>query len=142
MFTRIQPSYSSTWFDRGMNTNRDILDRWTPSNTSSTLPALIPETSPRAAERTQYAEFQLYSMLDTWVKRSDYCRLQSINFGYNIPPTVIHKLGLSTLRVAFEARNIWVFGSNYKNFLDPETMGNPFAQPIPKSFTFSLSAKF
>ena len=81
-------------------------------------------------------------MLDTWVKRSDYCRLQSINFGYNIPPTVIHKLGLSTLRVAFEARNIWVFGSNYKNFLDPETMGNPFAQPIPKSFTFSLSAKF
>ncbi len=142
MYTRIQPSYSMTWFDRGMNTNHDILDRWTPSNPNATLPALMPDNGNRSAEYTQYAEFSLYSMLDTWVKRSDYCRLQSVRLGYNIPPRLLAPAGISTLTVAFEARNLWVFGSNYRNFLDPETMGNPFAQPIPKTYTFSLNLRF
>ncbi len=142
MYTRIQPSYNSVWFDRGMNTNRDIFDRWTPANPTATLPALMPDNGYRADERTQYGEFTLYSMLDTWVKRSDHVRLQSINLGYNIPTPVVARWGLSTVRVALEARNLLVFGANYKNFLDPETMGNPFAQPIPKSYTFNLQVKF
>lgn len=141
MYTRIQPSYSNVWFDRGMNTNRDILDRWTPENTSSTLPALMPEGY-RSDERVQYGEFSLYSMLDSWVKRSDYVRLQSVILGYNLPTSLVARLGISTVRVAFEARNLLVFGANYRNFLDPETMGNPFAQPIPKSYTFNLQVKF
>lgn len=141
MYARIQPSYSSVWFDRGMNTNRDILDRWTPSNPTSTLPALMPE-GVRPDERTQYGEFTLYSMMDTWVKRNDHVRLQSVMLGYSIPGAPLKSIGMQSLRVALEARNLLVFGSNYKNFLDPETMGNPFAQPIPKSFTFSLQAKF
>ncbi len=142
MYTRIQPSYSMTWFDRGMNTNHDILDRWTPSNPGATLPALMPDNGYRSPEYTQYAEFSLYSMLDSWVKRSDYCRLQSVRLGYNIPPRFLAPAGITTLTVAFEARNLWVFGCNYKNFLDPETMGNPFAQPIPKTYTFSLNLRF
>lgn len=142
MYTRIQPSYSSTWFDRGMNTNRDILDRWTPSNSSSTLPALLPDNGYRSAEYKNYSEFQTYSMLDTWVKKSNYFRMQSLRLAYNIPPSVLKPLRMSILTVAFEARNLWVFGSSYKNFLDPETMGNPFAQPIPKTYTFSLNLKF
>lgn len=141
MYTRIQPSYSSVWFDRGMNVNRDILDRWTPSNTSSTLPALIADGT-RPSERLNYAEFATYSMLDTWVKRNDHIRLQSVILGYTLPSSPLKSLGMSSLRVALETRNLLVFGSNYRNFLDPETMGNPFAQPIPRSFTFSLQAKF
>lgn len=141
MYTRIQPSYSPVWFDHGMNTNRDILDRWTPSNPDATLPALMPEGY-RSDERTQYGEFSLYSMLDSWVKRSDYVRLQSLILGYNLPTSLLAHAGISTVRVAVEARNLFVFGANYKNFLDPETMGNPFAQPIPKSFTFNLQVKF
>lgn len=142
MYTRIQPSYSNTYFDRGMNTNRDILDRWTSSNPTGTLPALMPEdtTSPVYSYYAQYGN--AYSMLDTWVKKSDYFRLQSLRLAYNIPPSVLKPLRMSILTVAFEARNLWVFGSNYKNFLDPETMGNPFAQPIPKTYTFSLNLKF
>lgn len=96
----------------------------------------------RSDERTQYGEFTLYSMLDSWVKRSDHVRLQSVILGYNLPLPFIHYAGLSSVRVAFEARNLLVFGANYKNFLDPETMGNPFAQPIPKSYSFNLQVKF
>lgn len=142
MYTRIQPSYSNVWFDRGMNTNHDILNRWTPTNTDTNLPALLPDNGYRSEERTQYGEFSLYSMLDTWVKRSDYVRLQSVNLGYNLPTPLVASWGLSTVRVALEARNLLVFGANYDNFLDPETMGNPFAQPIPKSYTFNLQVKF
>ena len=85
MYTRIQPSYSNTYFDRGMNTNRDILDRWTSSNPTGSLPALMPEdtTSPVYSYYAQYGN--AYSMLDTWVKKSDYFRLQSLRLAYNIP---------------------------------------------------------
>lgn len=142
MYTRIQPSYSNTYFDRGMNTNRDILDRWTPANPNGTLPALLPETSgsPTYSYYSQYGD--AYSMLDTWVKKTNYFRMQSLRLAYNIPPSVLKPLRMSILTVAFEARNLWVFGSSYKNSLDPETMGNPFAQPIPKTYTFSLNLKF
>ena len=142
MYARIQPSYSNVWFDRGMNTNRDILDRWTPTNTSATLPALLPDNGYRSDERLNYGEQSTYSMLDTWVKRNDHVRLQSVNLGYNLPTPMLSRVGLGSVRVAFEARNLLVFGANYKNFLDPETMGNPFAQPIPKTYTFSLNLKF
>lgn len=141
MYTRIQPSYNPVFFDRGMNTNRDILDRWSPSNPDGTFPALMRDGY-RTDERTQYGEFTLYSMMDSWVKRSDHVRLQSVILGYNIPTPVVARMGLSSVRVAFEARNLAVFGASYRNFLDPETMGNPFAQPIPKSYTFNLQVKF
>ena len=141
MYARVTPSYSNTIFDRGMNTNRDILNRWTPSNTSSTLPALIVGDN-RQAEYVQYSEFSLYSMLDIWVKRADHVRLQNIRLGYNLPKQWISKIGVKNATVALEARNLLVFGCNYDNYLDPETMGNQFAQPIPKSFTFSLNVAF
>ena len=54
----------------------------------------------------------------------------------------MHILGIRSATVALEGRNLFVFGANYKNFLDPETMSNQFAQPIPKSFTFSLNMNF
>ena len=141
MYTRVTPSYSNTIFDRGMNTNRDILNRWTPSNNTSNLPALLTEGY-RQAEYVQYSEFSLYSMLDTWVKRSDHVRLQNVRLGYNLPKKWLNPLRLKNAVVALEARNLLVFGCNYDNYLDPETMGNQFAQPISKSFTFSLNVGF
>ena len=141
MYTRVTPSYSPTWFDRGMNTNRDILDRWTPQNPNAALPALMVEGY-RQPEYVQYAEFGTYGMLDSWVKRSDHVRLQNVRFAYHLPGSLISRIGMKNATVAVEARNLLVFGANYKNYLDPETMGNQFAQPIPKSFTFSLNVTF
>lgn len=69
-------------------------------------------------------------------------RIQSIRLGYELPFELIKKLGVSQATVALEGRNLFVFGSSYTNYLDPETMGNPYAQPIPKSFTFSLNLNF
>ena len=41
---------------------------------------------------------------------------------------------------AFQVENSDII--SYHNYLDPETMGNPYATPIPKSFIFSLNINF
>ena len=141
MSVRTQPSYSPTNFDRGLNTNTDILNRWTPTNTNTNLPALM-DPSVRPRKYLQYSEFPLYSLMDTHVKKSNYMRVQSIRFGYRLPSEFLKKLKISSASLSLEGRNLFVVGSNYDNFLDPETMGNPFAQPIPKQVTFGLNVNF
>lgn len=140
-FVRCSPSYSPTNYDRGMNSNRDILNRWTPTNTNTTFPRLM-NSSDRPAEYSQYSEFTLYSMLDTWVKRNDHVRLQNLRLAYTLPSEISKKASMERVTIALEARNLFVFGADYTNYLDPETMGNEFAQPIPKSFSFNLNVTF
>ena len=59
MKVRVQPSYSPTYFDRGLNTNHDILNRWTSTNTNTDMPALMVNTTERAAEYTHFSEYSL-----------------------------------------------------------------------------------
>lgn len=140
-FVRCTPSYSPANYDRGMNSNRDILDRWTPTNTNTSFPVLMNSTD-RPAEYIQYAEYSLYSSLDTWVKRNDHVRLQNVRLAYTLPSEITKKASIERVTVGLEARNLLVFGADYTNYLDPETMGNEFAQPIPRSFSFNLNVTF
>ena len=142
MKVRVQPSYSPTYFDRGLNTNRDILSRWTATNTGGTFAALMVSTPARLAEYTRYAEYNTYSMLDIWVRNSSYARMQSLRLGYKLPKKWLAKFGISSASLSLEGRNILVIASNYNNYLDPETMGNPFAQPVAKSYIFGLNVNF
>ena len=142
MKVRVQPSYSPTYFDRGLNCNHDILNRWTATNTDTDMPALMVSTAARAAEFTHFSEYNTYSMLDTWVKSCNYWRLQSVRLGYKLPKEWLKSLGITSASVSIEGRNLMVVASNYDNYLDPETMGNPFAQPITRSFIFGLNVNF
>ena len=142
MKVRVQPSYSPTYFDRGLNTNRDILSRWTATNTGGTFAALMVSTPARLAEYTRYAEYNTYSMLDIWVRNSSYARMQSLRLGYKLPKKWLAKFGISSASLSLEGRNLLVIASNYNNYLDPETMGNPFAQPVAKSYIFGLNVNF
>ena len=142
MKVRVQPSYSPTYFDRGLNCNHDILNRWTATNTDTDMPALMVSTAARAAEFTHFSEYNTYSMLDTWVKSCNYWRLQSVRLGYKLPKEWLKSLGITSASVSIEGRNLMVLASNYDNYLDPETMGNPFAQPITRSFIFGLNVNF
>lgn len=141
MHVRCQPSYSPTYYDRGLNTNTDILNRWTPEHTNTIFPKLM-TSDERPAEYIQYNEYNLYSMLDIWVKKSNYFRIQSLRLAYDLPARWLKPIGVRNASVSLEGRNLWVIASNYNNFLDPETVGNPYAQPIPKSFIFGLNVNF
>ena len=124
-----------------MNTNRDILNRWTSDNPNGKFAKLMVK-SERPREFIQYNEYNLYSMLDTWIKDCNYVRLQSLRLGYKLPAQWTSRVGIKNASLSLEARNLFVIASNYHNYLDPETMGNPYAQPIAKSFIFGLNVNF
>lgn len=141
MKVRTSPSYNSTTFDRGLNTNHDVLNRWTPENTSSKLPALM-NSDYRSAEYVQYHDLNLYNMLDIWVKDCNYVRLQSLRLAYKFDLPCMKRIGIKSASASVEGRNLFVIASNYNNYLDPETMGNLYAQPISKDIIFGISLGF
>lgn len=137
-YVRTDASYSITSYDRGLNSNRDILSRWTADNTNTRFPALI-SNDKRVAEYNFYSDFRYENRLDYLVRKGDYMRIQNIRFGYNLPQGLLKQLSLSSATVAIEGRNLFVVGSDYEGHLDPETMSNMYAQPVAKSFVFSLN---
>ena len=109
---------------------------------SALLPALMVNSAARANEYTHYSEYNTYSMLDLWVRDQNYCRLQSLRLGYRIPKEVLKPIGITSASVSLEGRNLLVIASDYDNYLDPETMGNPYAQPVTRSFILGLNVNF
>jgi hypothetical protein len=77
-----------------------------------------------------------------WVRSCNYVRLQSLRLGYSLPKKFLSRVGVSSASLSLEGRNLFVMASDYNNYLDPETMGNPFAQPITRSFIFGLNINF
>ena len=142
MYVQTTPTYDPTNYDRGLNSNRDILNRWTPDHTNTTLPKLMTENDGRTGEYLRYKEQNLFRELDIWVKKQNYFRFESIRLGYELPEKWLKPVGIKSASVSLEGRNLWVIASNSHNYLDPETMGNPYAAPIPKSFIFGLNVNF
>ena len=144
MKVRVQPSYNPVYFDRGLNTNHDILNRWSPENTSSNFMPLLVYSRETVAEYTRFSDGigNTYNMLDTWIKSCNYWRLQSLRIAYRLPSEWLKQFGISSASLSLEGRNLLVFASNYDNYLDPETMGNPYAQPIAKTIIFGLNVNF
>jgi TonB-linked SusC/RagA family outer membrane protein len=140
-FVQVPPSYSSVSYDRGVNSNRDILNRWTPENKNTVFPVLMADNY-RMEDFRAFSYYNYDRSLDIWIKRSNYMRVQSIRLGYDLPESLIKVFRIHSGVVSLEARNLFVIASDYKNFLDPETMGNPSAQPIPKTIIFSLNLNF
>ena len=141
MKVRVTPSYNSTTFDRGLNSNHDVLNRWTASNNSGKYPVLMNSTD-RPAEYVQYHDLNLYNMLDTWVKNCNYMRLQSLRLAYKFDTAWLKRFGIKNASASIEGRNLLVIASDYDNYLDPETMGNPYAQPVSKDIIFGISLGF
>ena len=139
---RVQPTYNTLFYDRGLNTNRDILDRWTVDNKDGKFPTLMSNDGVHGSEINFYENYASYGMLDIWVKKCNYLRCQSIRLAYKFDGKWMKKIGVRTASVSLEGRNLFVVASDYKNYLDPETMGNPYATPLPKSAIFTLNVGF
>lgn len=139
---KTDPTYYIADPDPGRNMNRDILDRWTPENKNGKFPALTSLNTNPADYYLFSTRRDLYKSLDIWVKKLSYIRLQNIRLAYHFPSEWLHKLSISGATVGLEARNLFVFGSSYKNYMDPESMSNLYSTPVPKSVTFNLSLNF
>ena len=128
-YVRVQPSYSLTSFDRGQNTNRDILNRWTPENPTSNIPRA------RAQGSNEYSSL--------YVEDGSFLKLKNISLGYNFEAKTLKPLHISSARVYLSAENIATI-SGYSGS-DPEvsTRNSPLTpgfdwSPYPRAFSMSL----
>ncbi|HEY1193792.1 SusC/RagA family TonB-linked outer membrane protein [Flavobacterium sp.] len=142
------PPYNGAEVDRGRNYSSRILDAWSPTNTSSNLPGI---TSMTSGSGDSWMAYQWYSggnniitmnYLDTWVRKMSYMRLNSIRLGYTLPKAFTDHINISSIRLNVEARNLFVISSDFKGYFDPETYGNIYSQPVPKSFTVGCNVTF
>ncbi|MCL7764021.1 SusC/RagA family TonB-linked outer membrane protein [Polaribacter sp. Z014] len=137
------PSYNLALAQPGNNYSTDILKAGT-----GNYPALIGATSPGFDTDLVYTWFnssddgQTYNDLDIWVKDISYIRVSSIKLSYAIPIKKLEKLKISSLNFNLEGRNLFVFGTDYDGFFDPETYGSLYAQPIPRIISAGFNLSF
>jgi TonB-linked SusC/RagA family outer membrane protein len=125
-----------TDFPTFVNGNRSVrvLDSWTPSNTSATLPAL--------SNSIQNSETQPNSY---FVEDGSYLRLKNVQLGYAFPDSIVDKIGLTSLRMYIQGTNLLTI-TGYDGW-DPEIIssvtGNNLtlgvdSQVVPQSQIFTL----
>ena len=105
---------------------------WTPENKSGTLPKLDGND---LTDPMQYSNRQMYD--------ASFLRLKNVTLGYNLPKTVIRRIGVSNARVYVNGTNLLTF-SKYKN-ADPEvnqygTRG--WETPFGKTYTMGIEFGF
>ncbi len=142
------PPYKGAELDRGLNYSTAVLNAWSPTNTSSNLPGITSQTS---GTGDSWMAYQWYSggnqiptlnYLDTWVSKMSYMRLNSMRLGYTFPKAFTDQINISSIRLNVEARNLFVISSDFKGYFDPETYGNIYTQPVPRSFTLGCNVTF
>ncbi|MGL5637035.1 MAG: SusC/RagA family TonB-linked outer membrane protein [Bacteroidales bacterium] len=144
---RETPFYDPVELDRGMNYPNKAMQIWTPDNPNGKYPALLGYSTTGGDANLIYQWYGMdaaksYRNYDIWFKEISYLRINSIRLGYTLPQSILKDKFISSARFSFEARNPFVFGTSYKGFFDPETYGNIYAQPIPKSFSVGVNMTF
>ncbi|MGB3144256.1 MAG: TonB-dependent receptor [Maribacter sp.] len=88
------------------NWHEDILDRWTPSNTNTTVPRVVfndPNNNGRDSDRPG------------WLQDGDYFRINTISLGYSLPNDIAGKMAMSSARFFVTLQNVAVL-SKYKGY--------------------------
>jgi len=117
-------------FFGGQNYGKRVLDSWSPTNTSSTIPAIT------AADINQENRFSTY-----FVENTSYMKLQSVVIGYHLPASVSSRL-LKSARLFLQGQNLSTFklkGNTFTGF-DPKSPAVDF--PLPTSVTAGINLIF
>ena len=123
---------------------------WTPENTDAYLPRYVSRLANRSGSMLVEAPQTKY------LQNIAYLRLKNIQIGYNLPISLVSKIGMAGMRVYFSGENLWTMSPLYKitRDLDVEntgpsdqlfTSGNSgdgYNYPMMKNVTFGLSITF
>ncbi|WP_082422588.1 SusC/RagA family TonB-linked outer membrane protein [Aquimarina longa] len=91
----------------GAKSPRYLYDSWSPTNTGGSLPQLTNNPA------------QHYSSASTYyIEDGSYLRLKNIQLGYNLPKSLMSKIGIDSLRLFLQAKNL-ITWTKYSG-LDPE----------------------
>ena len=112
-----------------LNKGNRVLDAWTPQNYNSNIPALS------LYDNNNEKRFSSY-----YVENGSFLKLRTIQFGYNLPKSVVEKLRMSKIRTYISAQNLLTIKSSKFTGVDPEN--TLFGYPIPLNLTFGLNVSF
>ncbi len=126
-----------------------LLNRWTPDNQDTDVPAFIKQSDRAAAALTNMVNVG-DSRVSRWVEDASYLRVKNVTLAYNLPRALIERVGLSRVRVYGTGTNLFTI-TNYSGY-DPEVssfnnndamMGIDFASyPTSRTVTFGLDLTF
>ncbi len=86
------------------NATTAALNRWTPTNTNTDVPKVVSGRARKPSTR--------------WVRDGSFVRLKNIALGYSLPPSLLEKVNINSLRIYVSAQNIWTI-TDYEGY-DPE----------------------
>ena len=95
--------------DAGQNFHMDMLNRWTPENKNTNIPAL--------GYQVQSQEIAQGNTVDFYLTDASYFSLRNVTLGYSLPANLVKKAGIEKLRVYLTGDNIWL--KSKREGLDP-----------------------
>lgn len=113
-----------------------VLDRWTGEGTSNS----VPRVTTGATANTVFSDY--------FVEDASYLRIQNIQIGYTLNPTLSEKVKISKLRLYAGVNNLYTF-TKYRGFDPGASNGNPIGggidygfYPIPRTYLLGLNINF
>lgn len=98
---------SPTSNGKGDNFHADLLNAWTPENTSTDIP------------RLQWGDEYSNGRSTRFLTKGSYLSLQNLSFGYTLPSDLVRKAKIDKVRVYLNASNVWLWSK--RQGLDPRT---------------------
>ncbi|QEC75203.1 SusC/RagA family TonB-linked outer membrane protein [Mucilaginibacter ginsenosidivorax] len=101
-------------------TSADLLNRWSPGNENSSIPAIIDQATRASAGLVNKVKIPGASANrnSRWVEDGSYVRLKNITLGYNLPAGIAQRIHVSNLRIYVSGTNLITI-TKYKGS-DPE----------------------
>lgn len=96
------------------NTDKNMANYWKKPG-DETIPGINPAFMFQSTVRN--GEY-IYKAADKLVKKADFIKLRDLTLSYNVPEKMVKKIGFNSVKVNFQARNIWWWAANGN--LDPE----------------------
>ncbi len=115
----------------GSNHHVDVVNRWQNPGDITDYPLLLTGNNNHSSRSTRF------------LFKNDYIRLKSLTFGYNLPESVLEKIGFSQVRLFLQADNILTWQSH--KGIDPEQAFNGLTNnrsPLAKTITTGAILQF
>ncbi|GGG54584.1 SusC/RagA family TonB-linked outer membrane protein [Epilithonimonas arachidiradicis] len=117
---QMTPAYAGANY----NVSADLLNAWTPTNTSANVPSLSASNIGREGQS------------DRFLYRSDFIRLKNISLGYSFTRNQLGNLPISGFKIFAQAENL-ITWSDWKGY-DPEPMNRYSLNIFPNAKTVSV----
>jgi hypothetical protein len=127
------------------NQSADVLTRWQNPGDETNVPiALVTDPTGYAADGANNREIS-----SRFLEDGSFLRLKNVTLGYNLPPSLLDRINLSSVRLYVSGRNQLTF-TDYSGF-DPESQNTSvqsavgvdyLVQPQPRTYIVGLNLQF